>query len=61
MVNGLEEGKPDDYTRITIDCFSGRSLDAKRALYREIVERLETVGIPPDSVSILLRENPPEN
>ncbi|WP_394253568.1 tautomerase family protein [Arthrobacter pityocampae] len=61
MVNGLEDGQPDYYTRVTIDCFSGRSLDAKRALYREIVERLETVGIPRDSVSILLRENPPEN
>jgi phenylpyruvate tautomerase PptA (4-oxalocrotonate tautomerase family) len=61
MVNGLEEGRPDAYTRVTIDCFAGRSNDAKRNLYREIVERLEPVGIPRDSVSILLRESAVEN
>lgn len=61
MVNGLDAGQQDYYTRVTIDCFSGRSLEAKRNLYREIVERLEAVGIPRDGVSILLRENPPEN
>ena len=46
MVNGLAEGVADSYTRVTIDCFSGRSIDAKRSLYREIVERLEVLGIP---------------
>ncbi len=61
MVNGLEAGQPDHYTRVTIDCFSGRSIEAKRNLYREIVERLEDVGIPRQGVSILLRESPPEN
>jgi phenylpyruvate tautomerase PptA (4-oxalocrotonate tautomerase family) len=61
MVNGLEEGQPDGYTRVTIDCFSGRSIEAKRMLYREIVERLETIGIPRDGVSILLRESAVEN
>lgn len=61
MVNGLAAGEPDHYTRVTIDCFSGRSTEAKRNLYREIVERLEVVGIPRDGVSILLRESEPEN
>ncbi|UKA63033.1 tautomerase family protein [Arthrobacter sp. FW306-04-A] len=61
MVNGLDAGQQDYYTRVTIDCFSGRSLEAKRNPYREIVERLKAVGIPRDGVSILLRENPPEN
>jgi phenylpyruvate tautomerase PptA (4-oxalocrotonate tautomerase family) len=61
MVNGLSAGVPDGYTRVTIDCFSGRSIDAKRNLYREIVERLETLEIPRENVSILLREFSPEN
>jgi phenylpyruvate tautomerase PptA (4-oxalocrotonate tautomerase family) len=61
MVSGLGAGQEDGYTRVTIDCFSGRSLDAKRALYREIVQRLEVIGIPRDGVSILLRESPLEN
>jgi phenylpyruvate tautomerase PptA (4-oxalocrotonate tautomerase family) len=61
MVNGLHDGVADAYMRVTIDCFSGRSIEAKRALYEEIVERLGAHGIPRDHVSILLRESPPEN
>lgn len=52
---------PDFYTHISIDAFAGRSLDAKRRLYREIVTRLEPFGIPRDHVKILLREIPKEN
>ncbi len=36
-------------------------MNAVHDLYREIVERLEAVGIPRDGVSVLLRESPPEN
>lgn len=61
MVNGLHDGVADTYTRVTIDCFSGRSIEAKRALYRQIVDRLGDLGIPREHVSILLRESPPEN
>jgi phenylpyruvate tautomerase PptA (4-oxalocrotonate tautomerase family) len=53
--------QPDRYTFITVDMFAGRSLDAKRAVYREIVERLAPLGIPPDHVLILLRESGREN
>lgn len=53
--------QPDRVTRVTVDCFRGRSVEAKRNLYREIVERLETLGIPRDHVSILLRESDAEN
>jgi len=48
--------QPDRYTRISIDAFAGRSIDAKRALYRQIVENLEPLGIPSDHVSIVVRE-----
>jgi phenylpyruvate tautomerase PptA (4-oxalocrotonate tautomerase family) len=53
--------KPDLYTHVSIDAFAGRSLQAKRALYRAIVENLERLDIPRDHVKILLREIPREN
>jgi len=52
---------PDASTHVTIDAFAGRSVDAKRKLYRAIVDNLAHVGIPPDHIMILLRESPPEN
>ncbi len=56
-----ERSHPDLYTHVSIDAFAGRSLDAKRALYRGIVENLGALGIPKDHVKILLRELPREN
>lgn len=52
---------PERYTLVTVDCFAGRSVDAKRALYREIVDRLGAFDIPADHISILLRESALEN
>jgi hypothetical protein len=53
--------QPELYTHVSIDAFSGRSLDAKRALYRTVVANLGRLGIPADHVKILLRELPREN
>ena len=53
--------KPEFYTHISIDAFAGRSLDAKRALYKAIVNNLEPFGIPKNHVKILLREITKEN
>jgi phenylpyruvate tautomerase PptA (4-oxalocrotonate tautomerase family) len=55
------KAKPDAYTHISIDAFKGRSLDAKRGLYRAIVSNLEPFGIPADHVKIMIREITPEN
>jgi phenylpyruvate tautomerase PptA (4-oxalocrotonate tautomerase family) len=52
---------PEFYTLVTIDCFAGRSLDAKRSLYREIVNRLTRFGIPDNHVTIVVRESATEN
>lgn len=52
---------PEAYTIVTVQAFAGRSLDAKRLLYRSIVENLGLLGIPPDHVLILLQEIPREN
>ena len=53
--------RPEYATLVSIDCFAGRSVEAKRKLYNEIVERLEPFGIPRDHVSITLRESATEN
>lgn len=53
--------RPELYTLVSIDAFSGRSVDAKRSLYRDIVTNLEALGIPKNHVKILLRELPKEN
>ncbi len=53
--------EPEYATSVSVDCFAGRSVGAKRQLYGEIVDRLEPLGIPRDHVSITLRESPAEN
>ena len=53
--------KPEQFTLIGIDGFSGRSIDAKRTLYAGIVEKLSKLGIPKDHVIIVLKEVPTEN
>lgn len=52
---------PEFYTLVSIDCFAGRSVDAKRKLYAEIVNRLATLGIPHGAITITLRDIPAEN
>ncbi|MXY43080.1 MAG: tautomerase family protein [Dehalococcoidia bacterium] len=53
--------KGERYTLIEIDLISGRSLEAKKALYQAIVKNLKPFGIPGDQIKILLRESPAEN
>jgi phenylpyruvate tautomerase PptA (4-oxalocrotonate tautomerase family) len=54
-------GKSDCYTLVSIDCFIGRSIKTKRALYQAIVQNLGGCGIPADHIKVLLREAPREN
>lgn len=53
--------EPEYFTFVSIDCFAGRSIDAKRSLYAEIVDRLAAFGIPRDHITINLRESTAEN
>jgi phenylpyruvate tautomerase PptA (4-oxalocrotonate tautomerase family) len=53
--------RPELSTLVSIDCIAGRSLDAKRNLYRAVVANLEPFGIPKNHVKIVLRESPAEN
>lgn len=47
-------GKTEDYLLVMVHMFPGRSLDAKRTLYRAIVERFGAVGVPASEINILL-------
>lgn len=53
--------RPECYTVVTATVFAGRSVDAKRNLYRGITDRLSVLGIPPSHVKIILNEVPREN
>ncbi len=57
----VSQSKSDRYTLVNIDLLAGRSLNAKKTLYRAIVRNLEPLGIPPGQVKILLRESPSDN
>jgi phenylpyruvate tautomerase PptA (4-oxalocrotonate tautomerase family) len=54
-------GRGDRFTLVAITMFAGRSLDAKRHLYRAVVRNLGRLGIPPSDVLIVLHEVPLEN
>jgi phenylpyruvate tautomerase PptA (4-oxalocrotonate tautomerase family) len=54
-------GKSENYTFVEIQIFPGRSLEAKRQLYKEIVNRFSQIGIDANDVFIILNEPPLEN
>lgn len=56
-----DQEQSEFYTQITIDAFTGRSIEAKRALYQGIVDNLKLLGIPPTYITIVIREIPLEN
>lgn len=54
-------GRSERYTRIEIMMFSGRSMEAKRTLYRTLVTNLSELGVPANEIKIVLIEVPAEN
>jgi Tautomerase enzyme len=52
---------PERLTNISLFVLPGRSLAAKRRLYRLLVEGLQSFGIPPVCVLVRLHELPAEN
>jgi phenylpyruvate tautomerase PptA (4-oxalocrotonate tautomerase family) len=57
----LPPGKSERYTLIEITLFAGRSLAAKRQLYRALVQNLEAFGVPAQDVKVALIDVPREN
>ncbi|OGV34168.1 MAG: hypothetical protein A3E88_01665 [Legionellales bacterium RIFCSPHIGHO2_12_FULL_35_11] len=43
-------------TIISIDCFPGRSIETKKLLFNKIFTSLELLGIPRNTIKIVLRE-----
>ena len=54
-------GKSDNYITIEMTIFLGRSIEAKRMLYQEIVTGLKALGIPSEDILIVLQESPLQN
>jgi len=54
-------GRGDRHALVDIDLFAGRSLEAKRALYRTFVQNLAKLDIPADHVKVPVRESAAEN
>jgi len=59
--DGMPYENPQAYTLVSIDCYIGRSVEAKRTLYRTMVDNLYALGIPRDHIKILIRESHKEN
>ena len=57
----IPPGRSEQYTLVEITAFPGRSVEAKRALYRTIVRNLGGIGVPADDVSVVILEPPMEN
>lgn len=55
-------GKTEDFILIELTVFKGRSLEAKRNLYKNIVDNLErALGMKRTDILIVLHESPLEN
>jgi len=52
----IPEGKTSNYILIEMDVFPGRSMEAKRKLYRTIVQNLHELNIQASDVLIVLNE-----
>lgn len=57
----IRPGRGERFTIITITAFVGRSIQAKKRLYRELATRLEPLGIPSNDLFVVLDEHPMEN
>jgi phenylpyruvate tautomerase PptA (4-oxalocrotonate tautomerase family) len=57
----IPPGKGERFTILEITVFPGRSLDAKRTLYRDICSRFAELGTPAADIFIVLHEVPLDN
>lgn len=57
----LSPGRSDRFTRVEIMGIAARSMEAKRALYRILADKLEHLGVPRRETRFVLIEPAPEN
>ncbi|HEX4894563.1 MAG TPA: tautomerase family protein [Hyphomicrobiaceae bacterium] len=54
-------GRSQKFTRVEVTLFAGRSMEAKRALYKGLAANLAELGVPETEVKTILIEVPTEN
>ena len=54
-------GSSDRYTRVEVALYAGRSVDAKRAMYRAVAGSLAALGVSDTEFKIIVVEFPREN
>ncbi len=59
FIAGADKGP--HYTVVEISLFTGRSIEAKRRLYAELVARVAPFGLAPHDLKVILHEVPREN
>ena len=57
----LPPGKSEKYILVEITAFAGRTVDAKRLLYKNIIDNLKKLGIDALDVFVIVCEEPLEN
>ena len=57
----VSHGRSERYTRVEILGIAERSLNAKRVLFKTIVENLQSVGVPKSETRIVLVEPPADS
>ncbi len=57
----LPPGKSEKYVLVEITAFAGRTVDAKRLSYKNIVDNIQMLGIDAMDVFIVICEEPLEN
>jgi phenylpyruvate tautomerase PptA (4-oxalocrotonate tautomerase family) len=53
--------RSEAFTLVEITAFPGRSVEAKRALYRSLARRFEAAGVAPRDLFVVLHDPPLEN
>ena len=57
----VSTGRSQRFTRVEVTLFAGRSLAAKKALFRAMVANLAELGVPEGEIKTVLIEVPTEN
>lgn len=54
----VSAGRSPDFLLVEMTVFPGRSLEAKRVLYKSLARRLDGMGLNPAEHMVVVRENP---
>lgn len=46
---------------VTVEMWEGRTVEQKKQLAKGITDAFETIGVPPESLHIIMKDNPKHN